>query len=248
MDFRLLKASEIECRVGSVGKDGGGFSLLLYKDARIDMKLLDETFGWDGWKREHSLIDGKLFCTVSVWSEKRQDWIQKQDVGTESYTEKEKGQASDAFKRACVNIGIGRELYTAPFIWVKGYNPKKDKFTVKSVSYNEDREIASLEIVDGKGNVAYSFGTKKSYSKNTNAGTTPKADPKGVITADQKKHIIEMALNCKVSESKLKADIEKTFGCSIDQISQEQAKRVYEGYKAKFETMKEKALKEAGEQ
>lgn len=240
MEFRLLKASEIDCRVGTVS-EGRGFSLLLYKDARVDMKILDEVFGWDGWKREHNLIDGKLFCTVSIWSDKRNEWIQKQDVGTESYTEKEKGQASDAFKRACVNIGIGRELYTAPFIWINGtkYNAKKDRFTVKSISYNEDREISSLEIVDSKGNIAYSFGSKKANTASVAAN---------IITADQKKHIVEIALNCKVSEAKLKADIEKTFGCGIDQISQEQAKRVYEGYRAKYEVIKEKALKEAGEQ
>lgn len=244
MDFRLLKASEIDCRVGTVS-EGRGFSLLLYKDARVDMKILDEVFGWDGWKREHNLIDGKLFCTVSIWSDKRNEWIQKQDVGTESYTEKEKGQASDAFKRACVNIGIGRELYTAPFIWIDGtkYNAKKDKFRVKTISYNEDREIISLEIVDKKGNVAYSFGSKKTNTTKTNTASTPA----NVITADQKKHIIEMALNCKVSESKLKADIEKTFGCSIDQISQDQAKRVYEGYRAKYEVMKEKIAENMSE-
>ena len=157
MDIRLLKASEIECRVGSVKNNG--MSLLLYKDARADMKILDETFGFDGWKREHQLIDGKLFCTVSIWSDKRGEWITKQDVGTESNAEKEKGQASDAFKRACVNFGIGRELYTSPFIWVKGYE-KYEKFDVKEIGYNEDREINYLVITDSKGNECFKFGKK----------------------------------------------------------------------------------------
>ena len=157
MDIRLLKASEIECRVGSVKNNG--MSLLLYKDARADMKILDETFGFDGWKREHQLIDGKLFCTVSIWSDKRGEWITKQDVGTESNAEKEKGQASDAFKRACVNFGIGRELYRSPFIWVKGYD-KYEKFDVKEIGYNEDREINYLVITDSKGNECFKFGKK----------------------------------------------------------------------------------------
>ena len=157
MEIRLLKASEIECRVGSVKNNG--MSLLLYKDARADMKILDETFGFDGWKREHQLIDGKLFCTVSIWSDKRGEWITKQDVGTESNAEKEKGQASDAFKRACVNFGIGRELYTSPFIWVKGYE-KYEKFDVKEIGYNEDREINYLVITDSKGNECFKFGKK----------------------------------------------------------------------------------------
>ena len=158
MDIRLLKANEIECRIGRMNDKG--IALLLYKDARADMKILDEVFGFDGWEREHQLIDGKLFCTVRVWSEKRNCWISKQDVGTESNTEKEKGQASDSFKRACVNLGIGRELYTAPFIWIsakKGYD-KSEKFEVKEIGYNEEREINRLLIVDSKGNECFRFG------------------------------------------------------------------------------------------
>ena len=158
MEIRLLKANEIECRVGSFKPTG--MTLLLYKDARADMKILDETFGFDGWERKHELIDGKLFCTVSVWSEKRNCWISKQDVGTESNAEKEKGQASDSFKRACVNLGIGRELYTAPFIWIpanKGYD-KYEKFSVKEIGYNQNKEIDKLVILDSNGNIAYKFG------------------------------------------------------------------------------------------
>ena len=161
MDIRLLKANEIECRIGTF-KEGKGISLLLYKDARVDMRILDEVFGFDGWEREHQLIDGKLFCTVRVWSEKRNCWISKQDVGTESNTEKEKGQVSDSFKRACFNLGIGRELYTSPFIWIPasmGYS-KYEKFEVKEIGYNDDREINMLVIVDSKGKECFRFGRK----------------------------------------------------------------------------------------
>ena len=170
MNIRTLKANEIECRIGSLKNNG--LSLLLYKDARADMKILDETFGFDGWERSHEVIDGKLFCTVKVWSEKRNCWISKQDVGTESNAEKEKGQVSDSFKRACVNLGIGRELYTAPFIWINGNFDKYVKFDVKEIAYNEDREIKGLVIVDSEGNIVYEFKngeqvkTKKSkYTK-----------------------------------------------------------------------------------
>ena len=155
MNIRTLKANEIECRIGSLKNNG--LSLLLYKDARADMKILDETFGFDGWERSHEVIDGKLFCTVRVWSEKRNCWISKQDVGTESNAEKEKGQVSDSFKRACVNLGIGRELYTAPFIWINGNFDKYVKFDVKEIAYNEDREIKDLVIVDSEGNIVYEF-------------------------------------------------------------------------------------------
>ena len=169
MEIRLLKADEIECRIGTV-KEGKGISLLLYKDARADMKILDETFGMFGWEREHEVIDGNLYCTVRVWDDNNKRWISKQDVGTESNTEKEKGQASDSFKRACFNFGIGRELYTAPFIWIpasKGYS-KYEKFKVKEIGYNENREIDLLLIVDSKGQEAFRMGSKKSANKESN--------------------------------------------------------------------------------
>ena len=169
MNIRLLKADEIECRIGTV-KEGKGISLLLYKDARADMKILDETFGMFGWEREHQVIDGNLYCTVRVWDNENKRWISKQDVGTESNTEKEKGQASDSFKRACFNFGIGRELYTAPFIWIpasKGYS-KYEKFKVKEIGYNENREIDLLLIVDSKGQEAFRMGSKKSANKESN--------------------------------------------------------------------------------
>ena len=164
-EIRLLRADEIECRVGTIGEKG--LSLLLYKDARADMKVLDETFGCLGWQRSHQLINGNLYCTVEIWDEEKKQWIHKQDVGTTSYAEKEKGQASDSFKRACVSVGIGRELYTAPFIWIpagKTFIQKKDnrfvvydKFTVQSISYSRDREISSLVIVNQKGEPVFSM-------------------------------------------------------------------------------------------
>lgn len=176
MDIRLLKANEIECRIGTF-KEGKGISLLLYKDARVDMRILDEVFGFDGWEREHQLIDGKLFCTVKVWSEKKNCWISKQDVGTESNTEKEKGQVSDSFKRACFNLGIGRELYTSPFIWIPasmGYS-KYEKFEVKEIGYNDDREINMLVIVDSKGKECFRMGNKTQSSKREVTETMVKA-------------------------------------------------------------------------
>lgn len=153
MNIRTLNADEIEVRIGQINEKGA--TLLLYKDARCDMNLLDEM--GKPWKREHQLIDGKLFCTVSVWNSDIEQWESRQDVGTESNTEKEKGQASDAFKRACFNWGIGRELYTAPFIWISNKNYKAvknkagkpatyDKFSVHKIEYDDNREIIKLAI------------------------------------------------------------------------------------------------------
>lgn len=165
MEIRLLKAEEIDCRIGTISEKG--LSLLLYKDARADMRILDETFGCFGWKRTHQCINGSLYCTVEIWDAEKMQWISKQDVGTESYTEKEKGQASDSFKRACVSVGIGRELYSAPFIWlsapkvsIQNKNGKyscMERFSVKEISYNAQREITGLTIQNQKGNIVYSM-------------------------------------------------------------------------------------------
>lgn len=161
--FRLLNADEIECRVGTQAKDNSWVTLLLYKDARVDMRLLDEVVGAMNWKREHQLIDGQLFCTISIWDEDKKEWVGKQDVGTESNTEAEKGRASDACKRSCFNWGIGRELYTAPFIFIKAEagDLRNGKFamtfSVKSIGYT-DGVISSLEIVDKNGKSRYTLG------------------------------------------------------------------------------------------
>lgn len=167
--IRLLNADEIECRIATINEKG--LSLLLYKDARVDQRILDETFGIFGWKRSHQCIDGNLYCTVEVRDGKSGEWIAKQDVGTTGYTEKEKSQASDSFKRACFNWGIGRELYTAPFIWLpatKVQIQKKDgkcfcnaHFTVTSIIYNDSREITGLSIVNDKGQVVYEWKSEK---------------------------------------------------------------------------------------
>lgn len=161
MEFRKLKAEEIDVRVGNVSANG--YSLLLYKDARCDMNILDETVGCENWQRDHKEIKGNLYCGVAIWSEKTSQWIWKWDCGTESNTEKEKGEASDSFKRACFNLGIGRELYTSPIIKVgcpcekvgNAYKipdtEKYRKFKVKEIEYNAKREISKLIIVDTNG-------------------------------------------------------------------------------------------------
>lgn len=144
--FRNLTADEVECRVATCKESG--VSLLLYKDARADMKILDETVGAENWQRKHQVVNGNLFCTVSIWDENKGEWISKEDVGVESYTEKEKGQASDSFKRACVNWGIGRELYTAPFIWIDSNKVKIGSKNGKPTTY-DNFEVRLLEVVDG---------------------------------------------------------------------------------------------------
>lgn len=172
---RLLKADEIECRIAVINEKG--LSLLLYKDARVDQKILDETFGVFGWKRSHQCIDGNLYCTVEIRDKETGEWIAKQDVGTTGYAEKEKSQASDSFKRACFNWGIGRELYSAPFIWIPAskvqIQRKNDKyycnenFHVASIVYNESREIAGFCITNDKGDCIYEWKSSAKEAADT---------------------------------------------------------------------------------
>lgn len=191
LKFRTLTADEIECRVSQTGKNSKGSywcTLLLYKDARCDQRLLDETVGCFRWKRSHELINGNLFCTVSIKDESG-EWVSKQDVGTESNTEKEKGQASDAFKRACFNWGLGRELYTSPKIFVNLTNDEvyeaqgKVKvspyvsFKVSSINYDAKRNITSVVIVDNQGHERYSYGSKKTQTRTIQKTADSKPQP-----------------------------------------------------------------------
>ena len=154
MKFRTLKPNEIDCRVNTLNEKG--LTLLLYKDARVDQNILDETVGEMNWQRKHTRDNAN--CIVSIWDSNKSQWIEKEDTGTESFSEAEKGLASDSFKRACFNWGIGRELYTSPFIWISKdqaqINENKttgkltcyDKFKVQEIKYSIDREITKLTI------------------------------------------------------------------------------------------------------
>lgn len=176
-EIRLLSAQDIECRAQQVAKDFSWCSLLLYKNARVDMQILDETFGRFGWKRSHELINGRLYCTVSIYDDEKCQWVSKQDVGVESNTEAEKGQASDAFKRACFNVGIGRELYTAPKIFISltkddvKNSRLSTRFDVRAIEYTNN-QISYLQIVDNKGILRYEYADKNKVIKNVKSSKT----------------------------------------------------------------------------
>lgn len=183
-EYRLLKSDEIQCRVQIV-KDHG-FSLLLYKDARCDMAILDETYGRFNWQRSHSRDNRN--CTIEVWDSGKGQWVAKEDVGTESYTEKEKGLASDSFKRAGFNWGVGRELYTAPFIWISGEKNEvykegdtykvnsKAYFYVDHIEYDENRQISELIIKDRNNKVRFTHGD---VEQNPKSNGTQKSNSSG---------------------------------------------------------------------
>lgn len=191
-DIRLLTADEIDVRVAQTTERDGvvKVNLLLYKDARVDMKILDELVGPFGWKRSHQLIGDRLYCTIEVRDPMTGEWVAKQDVGTESNTEPEKGQASDAFKRAGFNWGIGRELYTAPKIQVilnqSEYKNNGGRiqvwasFFVAKIAYDAERNISALVIADRNGNTRFSMGTPAASRSEKPAAT---AKPKKLSEA-----------------------------------------------------------------
>lgn len=219
LQFRDLTAEEIDVRVAMVKKDDehpekSGVSLLLYKNARVDMAILDETVHPENWEREHYECKGNLFCKVGINTNfgnpgSLPNWVFKSDCGAESNTEKEKGEASDSFKRACINWGIGRELYTAPFIWVgadgvniyeKGTQNKKvyatnDKFSVESIKI-EKGKIVGLKIKnDKKDKIVFDMNSPITKTP------TPKKEVPQNSTAEQMK-----------ITAKLKTDIDAVAG------------------------------------
>ena len=224
--IRTLRADEIECRVQQVTEKG--CVLLIYKDARVDMRILDETFGIDGWQRTHEVINGNLFCNIELWSEDKKCWIKKQDVGTESNTEKEKGEASDSFKRAGFNVGIGRELYSSPFIWIK-LDPseieknaqgkpqlsRSVKFSVSSIKYDENKDITELIISDNKGAIRYTFRSSKKTTE----------QPKVIDTT---KIVLDYLANNAEALSYYK---KQHLFTTIDELTDGQIKEIYEHLK-----------------
>lgn len=168
-EIRKLRADEIEVRPQTIKQNG--FSALLYKSARADMNVLDECFAPENWQRKHTVINNNLFCSVLIWDEDKKTWIEKQDVGVPSNAEAEKGEASDAFKRACTNVGIGRELYTSPFIWINAKNGEVTsngkscrlnysvKLHVSAIDYDKNR-IRFLQIADQNDVVRYTYGAQ----------------------------------------------------------------------------------------
>lgn len=216
--FRLLRADEIECRIGNKNKDKTAFTLLLYKDARVDMRILDETVGALNWQKHYSRDNAN--CIVSIWDEDKCSWIEKEDVGTESKTEAEKGLASDSFKRACFNWGIGRELYTAPVIWISGHDDT-EKFSVKEIGYDEAGNIDLLTIIENR-------------SKEV-VFTTNKAKSTGHKKADKAPETSEPVKSLVVQEAEARAKILGYF--NRHQMGASDIQRLCAHYKVKSITM-----------
>ena len=227
-EIPLLTANDVECRIKKITNEGA--VLLLYKTARVDMRILDEVYGVMNWQRRHEVINGNLFCTISVWDSEKSQWVNKQDVGTESNAEAEKGQASDAFKRAGFAWGIGRELYDAPFIWISGKVSKYDRFHVTDIQYDrEKQEFTRLTICDDKGKERYRLGTKTDRPQSKEP-TEEERRQKGIAAIVElvKKHKAEQPFADWLKDT-MKVE-------SLDGLTVEQLGAVYKGFKKWLES------------
>ena len=225
---RPLDIEDVDFRVQSIN-NGGYATILAYKDARVDMNRLDEVAGPSKWKKDYSVINNQLFCGVSIYDAETSQWVTKWDVGTESMTEKEKGLASDAFKRACFNWGIGRELYDYPMIsiklnsdeWSKESGRPKQTYNLKIREWRwhsefTDGKLTFLAAKDQKGAVRYKFGTLKSQ------------ESKGV--EDSNSNV--KALLKKKKDDEVLESVEKVGGIVI--LPDAEKKTLVEEYKAIF--------------
>ena len=225
-EIPLLTANDVECRIKKITNEGA--VLLLYKTARVDMRILDEVYGSMNWQRHHEVINNNLFCTISVWDSEKSQWVSKQDVGTESNAEAEKGQASDAFKRAGFAWGIGRELYDAPFIWISGKVSKYDRFHVTDIQYDREKQaFTRLVIFDDKGKERYRLNETKTDRPQK---STDDRRQKGVAAIAElvKKHKAEQPFADWLKDT-MKVE-------SLDGLTVEQLGAVYKGFKKWLES------------
>ena len=165
--FRFLNPDEVEVRPNKTTDKT--IQLLLYQDARCAMNILDSTLGPMAWQREYYEAGGLLFCKIGIYDSEKNQWIWKGDTGSKSNIEEDKGLASDAFKRAAVAWGIGRELYTTPRIIIDlsekdFFNGKVcQTFHVGEMEVNEG-VITKLTILDKWDKVRFSFTSNKEES------------------------------------------------------------------------------------
>lgn len=188
-----LTKDDIEIRTGSCSQKGASF--LLYKTARVDTKRFNSVFGLD-WKREHRVENGHYICKISIFNDITKEWICREDVGTESNTEKEKGAFSDAFKRAGSSFGVGIELYEAPFIFIKDITKPKvgGKFELEDQFYSNNLIVQKYEYSqkDGLQIEIYHTKDKKIVFSNFKSGKfEPKKEEEKPINKTEHKNLAE---------------------------------------------------------
>ena len=250
LEFPLLSADDIEVRIGNFNKDKTKCTLLLYKTARVDATILDNVVGCFNWQKKFYELKGVIYCSLGIYNEDRQEWTWKDDAGAETQVESEKGQASDAFKRAAFAFGLGRELYSAPTIWCDNPSAYTD-FQVKHISYDKDRKINELIIIAKNKN--NNFQIEQIYPKDRNVAKTSENAPKnankgyvnvsdikvgdtfsnlsqqkGSITEEQKSMLNTYVSGLtSVSHDRFFVKLEQNYGVgSIDFLSEHQANEI----------------------
>lgn len=235
--FRDLRADEIELRVGSTNSTG--FSLLLYKTARADANILDETVGVYNWQKRFYQVKNTMICEIGLYDEERKEWVWKGDAGDESNTEAIKGEASDSFKRAGFAIGIARALYSSPFIWIKNdenNNPKTSRYSVKEIGYR-DGTISKLIITNDKtGEVVFTYPKGAKVENKTKEQVDPnniKTDLVGSIRPNEKGLIEAYLMTLDGTRSKQFFDwLDKKFNTMrVDNLTAEQGVMVVNALK-----------------
>ena len=214
--FPLLTKDDIELRIGQMSKDNTTASLLLYQDARCGMKYLDQVVGANKWQKKYYEVRGLVICSLGIYDDDLQQWLWKDDTGTAGSIEEEKSIVSDSFKRCCVCWGLARELYTSPTIWVK-VESKYDKFYVRSITYNENREIKTLVIENEKHEVVYSYPKGANVSNNATYG-----ENKGTQKEEDVSRELEIIKNYikEVGEERFNGWLGRAFNkTSLDQLT-----------------------------
>lgn len=223
-EIPLLSVEDIECRIQSVNDKGA--VLLLYKTARADMRILDEVFGAMNWQRHHEVVNGNLFCTISIYDPDKGQWVSKQDCGVPSNTQGEKGEASDAFKRAGFSWGIGRELYDSPFIWISGKVGKYDRFYVTDIQYDrEKRKFTRLVIYDDNGKERYRLNGTKTDRPQKKESTEGDRRQKGIAA------IVELVKKNNAAEAFTDFLKQTTKKDDLNALTIDELQSVYKGFK-----------------
>lgn len=237
-----LSKDDIEVRVGSCSKAGASF--LLYKTARADTKRFNSVFGLN-WKREHRIEAGHYICRISIFNEETKEWISREDVGTESNTEKEKGAFSDSFKRAGFSFGVGIELYDAPFVFIKGITKEKQgggKYELEDAFYTNSLIIQKYEYSIENGLLVEIYHTKEkqvvfSNFKNNSNKEKPvaKTEIKNDINFKQYEDDIAKADNVDYLMSIQKKIIANKNSFTDDEVSK--LRNIYQSKKNELEKM-----------
>ena len=256
LEFRPLNANEIEIRVGTTvkQKENGkvakdeygndkikGFFLLLYKNARVDQVVLDETVGTFNWQCKYYQVKNTMVCSVGIYNEERGEWLWKDNGGDDDFnTEQIKAELSDSFKRACFNWGIGRELYYAPKVYVAttASNTTSAHYSVKQIKYDENKRITRLIIInDSTKDVVYTYGVKGEEEPTPKAEPQPSAnEPKGSVDPQDLKTIREIIALYTRDESRTKffKYVEDTYNVKcLEELTLSQGKEIVKLLQAK---------------